>query len=333
MTEQAQSEATAAAQTHLRGLSVPFLTEILMVVAAVAAYFAFPDSLGVLTRIMIMMMFVLSIDLVLGYAGIATLGQAALYGTGAYAAGLCAVYVVADPLVGLLVGAVAGVAIAFVSGLMLMRVHGLTLLIMSIAIAQICQEIANKASFLTGGADGLSGIAVNPLFGRFEFDLVGHTAYWYAFAVLVCIFLFLRVLAASPLGLSALGIRESAARMAAIGTSVYWRLVIIYCIGGAIAGIAGAMSAQVTELVSLDVYSFVLSAEAVLMLILGGAGRLGGAILGTAIFMGVQYFATAADAFTWLFVIGVMVLIVVFFIPKGLLDLPVALRQLWKRAP
>jgi branched-chain amino acid transport system permease protein len=143
----------------------------------------------------------------------------------------------------------------------------------------------------------------------------------------------LRVLAASPLGLSALGIRESAARMAAIGTSVYWRLVIIYCIGGAIAGIAGAMSAQVTELVSLDVYSFVLSAEAVLMLILGGAGRLGGAILGTAIFMGVQYFATAADAFTWLFVIGVMVLIVVFFIPKGLLDLPVALRQLWKRAP
>jgi branched-chain amino acid transport system permease protein len=120
--------------------------------------------------------------------------------------------------------------------------------------------------------------------------------------------------------------------MAAIGTPVYWRLIVIYVIGGAISGIAGAMSAQVTELVSLDVYSFVLSAEAVLMLILGGAGRLYGAVLGTAIFMGVQYFATAADAFTWLFVIGVMVLVVVFFIPKGMLDLPLALRRLWKRA-
>jgi branched-chain amino acid transport system permease protein len=332
MTDQIQLAPTAPVQTRSRRPAVPFLAEGVMILAAVIAYFAFPDSLGMLTRIIIMMMFVLSIDLVLGYAGIATLGQAAMYGTGAYAAGLCAVYIVADPLVGLVVGAAAGAAIAFLSGLMLMRVHGLTLLMMSIAVAQICQEIANKAGWITGGADGLSGIAVNPLLGRFEFDLIGRTAYWYAFAVFICVFLFLRALAASPLGLSAMGIRESAARMAAIGTPVYWRLVVIYVIGGAISGIAGAMSAQVTELVSLDVYSFVLSAEAVLMLILGGAGRLYGAVLGTAIFMGVQYLATAADAFTWLFVIGVMVLVVVFFIPKGMLDLPVALRQLWKRA-
>jgi branched-chain amino acid transport system permease protein len=332
MADQAQLAPAAPARTRPRRLTPPFLAEGVMILAAVAAYFAFPDSLGMLTRIIIMMMFVLSIDLVLGYAGIATLGQAAMYGTGAYAAGLCAVYVMADPLVGLAVGAAAGAAIAFLSGLMLMRVHGLTLLMMSIAVAQICQEIANKAGWLTGGADGLSGIAVNPLFGRFEFDLVGQTAYWYTFAIFFCVFLFLRMLVASPLGLSAMGIRESAARMAAIGTPVYWRLIVIYVIGGAISGIAGAMSAQVTELVSLDVYSFVLSAEAVLMLILGGAGRLYGAVLGTAIFMGVQYFATAADAFTWLFVIGVMVLVVVFFIPKGMLDLPLALRRLWKRA-
>jgi branched-chain amino acid transport system permease protein len=330
MSEQIQSAATAPARTPIS--AVPFLAEGAILVAAVAAYLAFPDSLGVLTRIIIMMMFVLSIDLVLGYAGIATLGQAAMYGTGAYAAGLCAVYVVADPLVGLVVGAAAGAAIAFISGLMLMRVHGLTLLMMSIAVAQICQEIANKAGVITGGADGLTGIAVNPLLGLFEFDLVGRTAYWYAFAVFAGVFLFLRMLVASPLGLTAMGIRESSARMAAIGTPVYWRLVVIYIIGGAISGIAGAMSAQVTELVSLDVYSFVLSAEAVLMLILGGTGRLYGAVLGTAIFMGVQYLATAADAFTWLFVIGGMVLVVVFFIPKGMLDLPVALQRLWKGA-
>jgi branched-chain amino acid transport system permease protein len=310
---------------------VPFLGETLLIAAAIIAYFLFPDSLGLLTRILIMMIFVLSIDLVLGYAGIATLGQATMYGTGAYAAGLFAVHVAADPLAGVAVGGVAGAAIAFISGSMLLRTHGLTLLVMTIAVAQVCQEIANKARPVTGGADGLSGVSVGPLLGRFEFDLIGQTAYWYVLAILVCVFFFLRVLVGSPLGLSARGIRESAARMAAIGSPVHWRLVVIYTIGGAISGIAGALSAQVTELVSLEVYSFVLSAEAVLMLILGGAGRLYGAILGTAIFMSVQHVAAAADPFTWLSVIGVMVLIVVFFLPQGLLQLPVALSRLWRR--
>jgi branched-chain amino acid transport system permease protein len=333
MTDTTNAILAGCAQARARLAAVPFVAEGAMLAAAIAAHFLFPDNLGLLTRILIMMTFVLSIDLVLGYAGVATLGQAAMYGTGAYAAGLFAVHVGADPLLGLAVGAVAGAAIAFVSGLMLMRVHGLTLLVMTIATAQICQEIANKARPVTGGADGLSGITVGPLLGRFEFDLVGHTAYWYALAVLVCVFMFLRMLVASPLGLSARGIRESAKRMTAIGTPVYWRLVVIYTIGGAISGIAGALSAQVTELVSLEAYGFVLSAEAVLMLILGGAGRLYGAILGTLIFMSIQHLAAAADAFTWLFVIGVMVLTVVFFVPRGLLELPVALRQLWRSAP
>lgn len=333
MTDTTSVILAGCAQARARLAAIPFLAEGAMLGAAIAAHFLFPDNLGLLTRILIMMTFVLSIDLVLGYAGVATLGQAAMYGTGAYAAGLFAVHVGADPLLGLAVGAVAGAVIAFVSGLILMRVHGLTLLVMTIATAQICQEIANKARPVTGGADGLSGITVGPLLGRFEFDLVGHTAYWYALAVLVCVFMFLRMLVASPLGLSARGIRESTKRMTAIGTPVYWRLVIIYTIGGAISGIAGALSAQVTELVSLEAYGFVLSAEAVLMLILGGAGRLYGAILGTLIFMGIQHLAAAADAFTWLFVIGVMVLAVVFFVPRGLLELPVALRRLWGRTP
>jgi branched-chain amino acid transport system permease protein len=312
-------------------LSLPFLGAAAILAAAIAAYFLFPDNLGLLTRILIMMIFVLSIDLVLGYAGIATLGQATMYGTGAYAAGLFAVHIWADPLAGIAVGAVAGAAIALISGIMLLRTHGLTLLVMTIAVAQVCQEIANKARPLTGGADGLSGISVSPLFGRFEFDLIGDTAYWYALCVLAAVLLFLRMLVAAPLGLSAQGIRESPARMAAIGTPVHSRLVLIYTIAGAISGIAGAMSAQVTELVSLEVFSFVLSAEAVLMLILGGAGHLYGAILGTAIFMSVQHLAAAADPFTWLSIIGIMVLVVVFFVPQGLLQVPLALARLWRR--
>ena len=319
------------ARTGPRPRVTPFLVEAGILASAVAAFFLFPDNLGLLTRILVMMTFVLSIDLVLGYAGIATMGQAAMYGAGAYAAGLLAVHAAADPLLGLVAGAAAGAAIASVSGLMLLRTHGLTLLVMSIAVAQVCQEIVNKARPITGGADGLSGITANPLLGRFEFDLAGKTAYWYALAVLAVVFLFLRMLVASPLGLSARGIRESAARMAAIGTPVHRRLLVIYTIGGAISGIAGALSAQITELVSPEVFGFVLSAEAVLMLVLGGSGRLYGALVGTLIFMALQHVASAADPYTWLSVIGVLVLAVVFFVPRGLLDLPVAFTRLWRK--
>lgn len=297
---------------------VPLIGEAVLLAVAAAAFFLFPYDLGFLTRILIMMIFVLSLDLVLGYAGIATLGHAALYGSGAYAAGLFAVHVSGDPLLGLGAGAAAGAAMAFVSGLVLMRAHGLTLLMLSIAVAQICQEIANKARPVTGGADGLRGIRMEPVLGLFEFDFVGQTGYWYALAVLSLVVLVLKRVTASPFGLSARGIQESRQRMTAIGTPVYWRLVAVYTLGGAIAGIAGALAAQVTALVSLEVYSFSLSAEALIMLILGGTGRLYGAIIGTAIFMIVHHVAAAVDPFNWLFIIGGMVLAVVFFLPSGL---------------
>lgn len=312
--------------------NIPFLPEAILLACAVAAYFMFPYNLGFLTRILIMIIFVLSIDLVLGYAGIATMGQAALYGTGAYAAGLFSIHVWADPVAGLFVGIIAGAIIAVITGLLLMRAHGLTLLMLSIAVAQLMQEIANKAQVITGGNDGLGGIRMQPILGLFEFDFIGKAGYWYALTVLVLVFLFLKMLTASPFGLATRGIHESAARMKAIGTPVYWRLVLVYTIGGGIAGAAGALAAQVTQLVSLEAYSFSLSAEAVVMLILGGTGRLYGAIIGTVIFMTVHHTAAAIDPFNWLFAIGALILIVVFFVPSGVLGLPTALKQLFKGA-
>lgn len=299
-----------------------------LIAIAFAAFLLFPYNLGFLTRIVIMMIFVLSLDLVLGYAGIATLGHAALYGTGAYAAGLFAVHVSGDPLLGLLAGSAGGAAIAFVSGLLLMRARGLTLLMLSIAVAQVLYEIANKARPVTGGADGLSGISMDPILGLVEFDFVGVAGYWYAVAILLLVLALLKVLVASPFGLAARGIHESTARMRAIGTPVYWRLLTIYTVSGAIAGIAGALAAQITELVSLEAYGFALSAEAVIMLILGGTGRLYGALVGTAIFMGVHHVAASVDPFNWLFIIGGLVLVVVFFVPSGLLGLPDLVRNL-----
>ena len=113
----------------------------------------------------------------------------------------------------------------------------------------------------------------------FEFDFIGQTGYVYAVCVMILVVIFLKVLIASPFGLMARGIHESPERMRAIGTPVRSRLVVIYTVGGGIAGIAGALSAQITELVSLEVFAFSLSAEAMIMLILGGAGRIYGALV------------------------------------------------------
>ncbi|HHG90695.1 MAG TPA: branched-chain amino acid ABC transporter permease [Devosia sp.] len=301
--------------------------DLALIGIGIAAFFVFPSNLGFVTRVLIMIILVLSLDLVIGYAGIATLGHAALFGSGAYAAGLFAVYVSADPITGLAVGAVAGGIIAFLSGLILLRATGLTLLMLSVAIAQILLEIANKERPITGGSDGLLGIDMDPIFGVFAFDFLGKTGFWYVFIVLVVVFFFLKLVVSSPFGLAARGIHESPARMRAIGTPVYWRLVAVYTLAGTIAGIAGALSAQVTELVSLEALGFTLSAEALIMLILGGTGRLYGAIFGTLIFMSVHHWAASIDPFNWLFVIGGLVLVVVFFVPHGLLGLPAKLRQ------
>lgn len=311
-------------------MSINRIAPALLLVLAVAFFVLFPFNLAFLTRILIMIVLVLSVDLVLGYAGIPTLGQAAMYGAGAYAAGLFAIHVWADPLAGLLVGALAGGVLALISGLVLMRTQGLSVIMLTIAVAQICFEIANRARDVTGGADGLRGIRMEPVLGLFEFDFIGKTGYWYALAVAAVVFALLSMLVRSPFGLSLRGVHESPARMAAIGVSVYWRRVTAYAIGGAIAGVAGAMTAQISQLVSLETFSFALSAEALIMLILGGTGRLYGAVIGTLIFMWVHHTAAANDPFNWLFVIGALVLGVVFFLPTGLISAPHVLAGLIK---
>jgi branched-chain amino acid transport system permease protein len=308
-------------------INTRIILDLALIAAGIAAFYVFPNSLGFMTRVLIMIIMVLSLDLVLGYAGIATLGHAAVFGAGAYGAGLFAVYMSADPLLGLVVGMIAGAVVAFVSGLILMRASGLTLLMLSIAVAQVLQEIVNKERWLTGGSDGLMGIDMGPILGVYTFDFMGKTGYWYALIVLIAVFFFLKIVVASPFGLVARGIHESPERMRAIGTPVYWRLIGIYTLAGGVAGIGGALSAQVTELVALESLGFALSAEALIMLILGGLGRLYGAVFGTVIFMTVHHTAAAIDPFNWLFVIGALVLFVVYFVPEGLLGLPDRVRR------
>ncbi|MBC2768979.1 branched-chain amino acid ABC transporter permease [Pusillimonas minor] len=282
-------------------------------------YWYLPGQLLILTRIAMIAILVMSLDLVTGYGGLPTLGQAAMFGMGAYAAGLFAKFVMPDPLLGLLVAAGSGALLAFIAGLFLVRYQGLAFLMLTIAVALIMQNLASKLQFITGGDDGLSGFEVSPIFGQFQFDIFGVTGYWYSMIVMLVSFAVLRRIMRSPFGLCCVGIRENRDRMAANGTRIYPHLVKLYTLSGVFAGIAGGLFAQVNQVVGLDSLGFELSAEALVMLVLGGLGTLSGAIIGTTLYTMIHHFAATANPFHWLFVIGGLLMLVV-FLPKGFLQ-------------
>lgn len=288
---------------------------------AVAAYFIFPEYLPLGSQILIVILFALSVDLVLGYAGIITLGHGVFFGVGAYAAGLYAIHVSGEPLSGLVVAAIAAAVLGFVSGLVILRTGGLTLLMLTLAVLLLVQEAANRATKITGGADGLQGITIQPVLGLYRFDLFGHTAYWYCLIVLFLVWLFAMFLVRSPFGRALTGIRENVLRMHAIGTPVRHRLLTVYTISAGLAGISGGLLAQTTQFVGLATLGFERSGEIVIMLILGGIGRLYGAFVGVPIFMIAQDTLAKADPTFWNFWVGLLLVLIILFAPGGVLGL------------
>jgi branched-chain amino acid transport system permease protein len=276
-------------------------------------------SLG--TQIMIWILFALSLDLALGYAGIVTLGHAAFFGFGAYVAGLTAIHVTHDPLLGFAAATVLTGIVGLITGAMILHTTGVTLLMLTLAIVSIMYEFANRSRDITGGDDGLQGISLDPLFGEFEFNIFGETAYLYTLAVLFIWFLISWRLVQSPFGRSLDGIRQNPRRMRAIGTPVWWRLVAIYGISAAIAGSAGALSAHSTRFVGLSVLSLLTSGIVAVMLVLGGAKRIYGAFIGAAIYILVQDATAKISPYFWEFVVGGMLIAVVLFLEGGLMSL------------
>jgi branched-chain amino acid transport system permease protein len=272
----------------------------------VAVYFLFPEQLALAARIATMAIFVMSLDLVVGYGGLATLGHAVFFGVGAYATGISATHLSGNPVLGLAIGAGSGAALAALAGAFLVRYHGLTFLMLSIAIAEIVLNLAKKLRAWTGGDDGLSGYSVGKIFGVFGFDLYGKVAFIYCCALLLFSFWAMRRLMNSPFGLACVGIHQNRLRMAAMGDAVQPTLQKLYICAGFFAGLSGAMSAQVNQIVGLDSLGFTLSAESLVMLVLGGAGTLYGAIAGTVIFMSVHHAAASINPYHWLFIIGGM---------------------------
>jgi branched-chain amino acid transport system permease protein len=291
----------------------------IILAAAVLGYLLFPNNLALLTRILALILLVLSLDLVTGYSGVATLGHAALFGAGAYAAGIGAAHFgISDPFAMVGLGILGGALAGLVSGFIILRGHGLSQLVLSIAVIHLFHEAANKASAWTGGSDGLSGISPDPVLGLFQFDLWGRTAYGFGIVLVAIVFLLLRQLVRSPFGMLCRGIRQDPIRIAAMGISVRFTLLKMYTVSGAVAGAGGALAAISTQVVGLDSLSFTTSAEALVMLVLGGAGSLYGALIGTVVFMLFEDFVSAANPFHWLTIVGALLIAVVLFAPKGL---------------
>ncbi len=265
----------------------------------------------IINEIAIVALFALSLDLILGFTGIVSLGHAAFLGMGAYVAALFCKFINPDPLLGLAVATVSATFLGAVCSLTILRGSDLTRLMVTLAMALILLELANKLDWLTGGADGLQGVMMGPVLGRFEFDLQGQTAAWYSIVVTLVMFVLARRLVKSPLGATLMAIRDNRLRAMAIGIPVSARLSLIYTVSAGIAGAAGGLLAQTTGFASLDVFAFDRSADVMLMLVIGGAGWLYGGIAGAVVFKILQDVLSSITQQYWMFWLGLFLVVLV----------------------
>lgn len=328
MSAAAEAPGLAAASALARRHHVRWW-EALPWLAGIAAYFLFPNYLAFGTQVLITILFALSLDLVLGYAGILTLGHAAFFGAGAYTVGMLALHWGwNEPLSGLLAAAIVAGAIGLASGLVLLRTHGLTLLMLTLCTMALLEEGANMASAYTGGFDGMPGLKYAPLLGLFPFDLLYfRSQYVYALALLFACFVVVRVLVHSHFGLSLTGIRENVIRMHAVGAPVRARLVTVYSVSAALAGVAGALFAQSNAYVNLSVLSLERAAGVLIVLILGGYGRLYGAFVGAVAYMVLEHALAKAYPTGWQLGVGLALMVVALYARNGMLGLADALRR------
>lgn len=292
--------------------------EVLFWLATLVPFFLFPSYLSLASQIAIAGLFALSVDLILGYAGIITLGHAMFFGFGAYAAGLIANAGLAEPVISLVLAGILTGLLGFIVSFIIVRVQHLALIMITLGLGLLTYELANAMSWLTGGTDGL-GVSTLPVLGQFEFDLWGYTAYSYALIALFIGVLVSRRIVHSPFGLALRGIRENVVRMPAIGSQYRAHLQKIYTISACMAGVAGAILTQTTGTVSLDVLSFERSADVVVMLILGGTGRLYGGIIGAVIFLVARDRLSDMNPQYWYFWIGILLMAIVLAMPSGIL--------------
>jgi branched-chain amino acid transport system permease protein len=291
--------------------------EPLFWLGAIAWYFLLPTYLPLGTQILCAALFALSLDLILGYGGIVSLGHTTFFGIGAYTAGLLAKHGWGEPITCLLAGGVLAALAGWVCSFVIMRVQGVALLLVTLGINLVLYEAANKAYTITGGADGLQGISFAPLFGRFDYDIYGRVSFVYTLVVVFLLYLAARRIVYSPFGLALKGMRENWKRMPALGAALRRHGALIFILSAAIAGVAGALLAESVQFVALDSLSVQRSVDVLTMLIVGGTGVLYGSFVGATVYMVVRDQLSAFNPAYWYFWIGLILVVVVLFTRNG----------------
>jgi branched-chain amino acid transport system permease protein len=304
----AQADVGYHARQHARWHA----SEIGFWILALSCAYLFPSRYLIMTDIVRLALFALSLDLILGYAGIVSLGHAAFFGVGAYCAGLLALHgIVTEPVAALVVAGVVAMVAGFLTSFLVIRGADLTRLMVTLGIALLLEALAERFSNITGGTDGLQGIEMQPIFGLFVFDMFGKVGFFYSLGVLFLLFMLARRIVHSPFGLSLRAIRNNPLRAAAIGIPVNTRLIAVYTLAAFYAGIAGALFTQTTALASLDVFSFERSADLMLVLVIGGTGYLYGGLIGAVVFRMLQEVFSTITPQYWQFWIGLVLVVIV----------------------
>jgi branched-chain amino acid transport system permease protein len=304
----AQTDVGFHARQHARW----HIAEIIFWIVALGCAFVFPSRYLIMTDIVRLGLFALSLDLILGYAGIVSLGHAAFFGVGAYGAGLLALHgIISEPVIALMAAGLAAGVLGFLTSFLVIRGADLTRLMVTLGIALLLEALAERYSNITGGTDGLQGIEMQPILGLFTFDMFGKAGFFYSLAVTFLLFLLARRIVHSPFGLSLRAIRNNPLRAAAVGIPVNRRLIAIYTVAAFYAGIAGALFTQTTALASLDVFAFERSADLMLVLVIGGTGYLYGGLIGAVVFRMLQEIFSTITPQYWQFWIGAVLVVIV----------------------
>ena len=304
--------------------------EIVFWLALAGLYFVPSVDRVLMSQIFIWGLFAMSLDILLGYRGIPSLGHAAFFGVGAYVAGYCGKFGWTEPISALGFAMVTAAILGWLTGKLVQRVAGVGLLMVTLGLNLILYDLVQRSTDITGGDDGMQGIVIAPVLGLFEFDFYGRTAFWYALVMSFVLFLFARAVVKSPFGLALLGARENARRMIMLGAPVEDDVSRAFALAAALAAAAGALLTQTTQFVSPSALSFQRSADVLVILIIGGTGRLYGGFIGALVFLFLRDWLAAISPVFWYFWIGLLLVLVVSFFRKGLLPSVEALWERWR---
>ncbi|HEU5191909.1 MAG TPA: branched-chain amino acid ABC transporter permease [Methylomirabilota bacterium] len=286
-----------------------------VMVAVVAAFplFMGPYPVKLLQEILIFGIFAMSLDLLMGYTGMVSFGHSAFFGIGAYVAALT-LGKWPGLTSALLLPAAAAALGALVIGFFSIRVSGVYFIMLTLAFSQMFHAVAFQNAFL-GAEDGLVGVPRPPVFGL----SIGSLGRFHAYLLVIVglLVLFLWRVTRSPFGRVLRGIHENEARMQAVGYPVRRYKLAAFVIAGTVAGIAGALYAQFQGSVSPDAFFWTTSGQALLMVIIGGTGTLGGAMLGAAAFILLQSLVSSYTE-RWMLILGLTFVLLVLFAPGGI---------------